>query len=135
MPEQAIKKVYGGNTARGLTAMRNWTGTIKGDHPVLGRRSQEDGRPNKRMVHNYAKYIVVMTVGYLLGDKIKYGSEKDLSQLMERYKRAGMFDADEEIAKDMSVSAEAMSCCICGGRRNPYPKVMSLIPKHLWALR
>ena len=75
----------------------------KGKHDVFFRPDSYDGRPNNKIMHNYAKYIVVMSVGYLLGDRVKYTSDFDISEIMKRYKLAGFSDCDEEIAKDISV--------------------------------
>ena len=75
----------------------------KGKHQVFFRKDQGDGRPNNKIMHNYAKYIVVMSVGYLLGDRVKYTSDLDISAILTRYKKANFSDCDEEIAKDVAI--------------------------------
>ena len=104
VPEALLRKCIRAHI-RGCGRLQELGARYVGRQPILRRRVSDDPtRPNNRLVCNHAKYITDMTTGYLLGAPVKYSSrQSDLTELNQRYKRAGVRDVDPEIAKDMSV--------------------------------
>jgi SPP1 family phage portal protein len=103
--------------------------TYRGEHKILERPDAGSGRPNNKIVANHAKYITDMSVGYLLGDAIKYQSEQDLTELADRYKRAGVASVDPEIAKDMSIFGKAVELDYFSSDEEPIPKPAFIDPR------
>ncbi len=75
-----------------------------GSHDIMYRQKSETLMNNKIMV-NHAKYIVDVSVGYLLGNPVDYQPEKGLNidPLLDHYKRQTMENLDVEIAKECAI--------------------------------
>ena len=75
-----------------------------GSHDIMYRQKSETLMNNKIMV-NHAKYIVDVSVGYLLGNPVDYQPEKglDIDPLLDHYKRQTMENLDVEIAKECAI--------------------------------
>ncbi len=107
----------------------------KGKHGILKREAKGDGRPNVKVVHAFPKYIVTMTTGYLLGDKIKYSSKTlDISGLVKIYQKGRFWESDEEIAKDMGVFGVGYELLYMSDENVPMPKSFVIDPRNAFVV-
>ena len=109
----------------------------KGEHDILNRPAQGEGRPNVRIMYAYPKYIVTMTTGYLLGDKVKYSNDKvaeDVKALTDQYNKSQFFNTDEEIAKDMAVFGRGCELLYMSDDIKPVPKSANIDPRNAFVV-
>ncbi|MDR2656777.1 MAG: phage portal protein, partial [Oscillospiraceae bacterium] len=81
------------------------TAYYEGDSAVT-RRVKPYGAPNNRLAHPFARYIVTMAAGYLIGAPVAYaddGQAEALAALTEAYKAANADAVDEELAEQASL--------------------------------
>lgn len=129
VPEDILRKCIQAHI-RACGRLHSLNARYIGWHPILARHvSTDPTRPNNRLVCNHAKYITDMTTGYLLGEPVKYSSQQsDLTELNQRYKRAGVRNVDPEIAKDMSVYGRAYELLYYSSDKDAVVKVTNLNP-------
>ena len=75
-----------------------------GRQDIMNRRKSETLINNKVMV-NHAKYIVDVSVGYLLGNPVDYQPTDGLNiqPVLDAYKKQTIDNLDVEIAKDVAI--------------------------------
>jgi SPP1 family phage portal protein len=72
-------------------------------------RRKPYGAPNNRLAHPFARYIVTMAAGYLLGSPVRYydggqdGQAVGLSALVDAYRAANADAVDNELAEQASL--------------------------------
>ena len=93
-----------------------------GNHKIHERVQGDKNRPNTKMANAFPKYIVTMTTGYLLGDKVKYSSDRGVNTepLTEVYDKSGFWSSDEEIARDMGVYGKALELLYLNKANPPF---------------
>ena len=76
-----------------------------GKQSILLRKRAEPSAPNTRVVCNHAKYIVDMTVSYLVGNSVAYAAsdDVDISALQQAYIKQDIASLDQELAKSMMI--------------------------------
>ena len=88
-----------------------------GSTDVLHRR-RAPGLPNNRLSHAFARYIVTVTAGYLVGSGIGYrseeGSEEALRQVLDAYRAGDIPSVDIENARNAAIYGKGVEY-ICPG--------------------
>lgn len=81
----------------------------KGDHEILKEEEKEMGKPDNRLVVNFAKYIVDTLNGYFIGNPVKtIHLEADVSDKMKMIaKRNSQNDNNAELSKMCSIYGHA----------------------------
>ena len=82
---------------------------VHNEHAILERNRGD--KPNNRLIHNYARYIVKMASGYLIGSPVSYAAESQkqaLTAVMDEYKRFDASAVDMELARDASKFGRAV---------------------------
>lgn len=81
----------------------------KGDHLILHDEEKENGKPDNRLVVNFAKYIVDTLNGYFIGNPVKtIHPEADVSDKMKMIaKRNSQNDNNAELSKMCSIYGHA----------------------------
>lgn len=80
-----------------------------GHHAILSREKATDGAANNRIVCNHAKYIVDMTLAYLIGTPVTYAAAQghDIEPLKNAYFEQDIASVDADIVKNMSIYGRA----------------------------
>lgn len=94
---------------------------IKNEPPIVD-RIRTTGKANNRLIHNYARYIVKMASGYLIGSPVAYSDEKQQSALeavMEQYRAFDAQAVDMELAKAASKFGRAAEILYADKEANP----------------
>jgi SPP1 family phage portal protein len=100
------------------------------NQPPIATRVRTDGRPNNRLIHNYARYIVKMASGYLIGAPVAYSDEKQtaaLDAVTAQYKAFDASAVDMELAKVASKFGRATE--VLYADRNARPRSASVDPR------
>ena len=81
----------------------------KGDHPILHGDGKEMGKPDNRLVVNFAKYIVDTLNGYFIGNPVKtvHENKKVADKMKEIAKRNSQNDNNAELSKMCSIYGHA----------------------------
>src|SRR5690625_2895999 len=81
----------------------------KGDHKILHEDKKEMGKPDNRLVVNFAKYIVDTLNGYFIGNPVKtIHPDADVSDKMKMIaKRNSQNDNNAELSKMCSIYGHA----------------------------
>lgn len=113
----------------------------RGDHDNL-RRGQPE-QDEVRVAVNYAKYVVDITLGYYLGDPVKYdandthdmegGPEIDLKDLLNCYDNQQIGEVDSRVGKGMGVFGECLELCYASSDADPEPRSAYIDPP-LWGV-
>ncbi len=77
----------------------------EGKNAIL-RRARPEGLPNNRIAHPFARYIVAVATGYMVGNGVTYREEAEseaFSEVMQAYRRGNMASVDAENAKSASI--------------------------------
>lgn len=108
----------------------------RGDHDNL-RRGQPE-QDEVRVAVNYAKYVVDITLGYYLGDPVKYdandthdmesGPEIDLKDLLNCYDNQQISEVDSRVGKGMGVFGECLELCYASSDADPEPRSAYIDP-------
>lgn len=94
--------------------------------PILSRVMTE-GLPNNKLVHNYGRYIVSVSSGYLVGNPISYQSDEKIDHLIDAYQSAKAETVDAELAKDAALFGKGVELCFSDDKA--LPKVATLDPR------
>jgi len=82
-----------------------------GDTEVM-RRSRAVGLPNNKIAHPFARYIVMVAVGYLVGESVGYKTDaaqrKVLDRVLSAYKQADIAAVDIENARNASIFGKSV---------------------------
>lgn len=98
-------------------------------HPIL-QRSRDKGLPNNCLSHGFARYIVTMASGYLLGKPVSYrapGQEQALQQVLDAYAAADVNSQDAELARMASIYGKGVEILYADGQA--CPRVASVSPE------
>jgi len=90
-----------------ISRLRQLGGYYRGGHAVLSRRLSSPDLPNNRLICNFAKYIVDMSAGYLLGVPVEYKSEQAIDRVLDAYYQQTISNVDSELAKQMGIYGAA----------------------------
>ena len=76
----------------------------RGQNAILSRRRAQ-GLPNNRMAHAYARYIVAVTTGYLIGSPVDYEAEdsRTMAEINEIFRRISIASVDAENARNAAI--------------------------------
>ena len=107
----------------------------RGDHDILHR----PGADQVRISVNYAKYVVDIALGYVLGEAVKYDANPrawhrsgapriDLGPLLSCYDRQHIARTDREIGRTMGVKGECMELCYASDEADPRPRSAAIDP-------
>ncbi|MCD8050943.1 MAG: phage portal protein [Clostridiales bacterium] len=109
----------------------------RGDHDNL--RKGQPEQDEVRVAINYAKYVVDITLGYYLGDPVKYdandthdmegGPEIDLSELLNCYDNQQISEVDSRVGKGMGVFGECLELCYASSDPDPEPRSAYIDPR------
>jgi SPP1 family phage portal protein len=80
-------------------------GYYRGDSEIT-RRVRQKGLPNNRIAHPYARYIVSVATGYLIGQPVNYsvdGGEDALQPVTDAYSKCSISSIDAENARHASI--------------------------------
>ncbi|MGI6691170.1 MAG: phage portal protein [Christensenellales bacterium] len=86
--------------------------------PAILARQVTEGMPNNKLVHNYARYIVAVASGYLIGNPVSYEGE-NIDSLLDAYKAARADSVDAELAKDASLYGKGVELCYADEQARP----------------
>lgn len=80
-----------------------------GKHPILYEKEKELGKPDNRLVVNFAKYIVDMLNGYFIGIPVKtiHENKEVAAKMKEIAKRNSQNDNNAELSKMCSIYGHA----------------------------
>ena len=94
------------------------------------KRIRPNGAPNNKIAHGFARYIVTMSSGYMLGKPVSYTDENQkaaLDSLLDAYKLAKIDSVDAELAKDAAVYGRAVELLFSD--ENARPKSSAINPE------
>ena len=102
---------------------------IYASKPAITERRVLEGMPNNKLVHNYARYIVAVASGYLVGNPVTYQAEEGvpIDPLLEAYAAARVDSVDAELAKDASLYGKAVELAYADEQARP--QVAALDPR------
>jgi len=88
----------------GLERLKKLRRYYAGRNDILSRRRAE-GLPNNRMAHAFARYIVAVTTGYLIGCPVDYeaGDSATLREIAEILRRGSVASVDAENARNAAI--------------------------------
>ena len=95
--------------------------------PSITERTVPAGFPNNRLVHNYGRYIVSVSSGYLVGNPVAYQSEEDIAPLIDAYIKARVESVDAELAKDAALFGKGVELCYAD--ESAQPRTAALDPR------
>src|SRR5690606_10083353 len=81
----------------------------KGNHPILHEKAKDYGKPDNRLVVNFAKYIVDTLNGYFIGIPVKtiHPNEEVAEKMRRIAKRNNQNDNNAELSKMCSIYGHA----------------------------
>lgn len=88
-------------------------------NPPIKARSTIKGMPNNKLVHNYGRYIVAVSSGYLVGNPVTYQSEDNIDDLASAYQAADVESVDAELAKDAALYGKGVELCFADEDARP----------------
>ena len=100
-----------------------------GDTDVI-RRVRGPGLPNNRVSHPFARYIVMVSVGYLVGESVGYKTDKKqratLDRVLHAYREADIPAVDIENARNAAIFGKSVELVtLPEGGDLPVPYVLS----------
>lgn len=104
-----------------------------GRHPILRAKGAED---EVRVAVNYAKYVVDTTLGYYLGDGVRYnvnreanrGGRVDISPLERAYHTQHIGEVDQDLGRGMGIWGESLELCYASDEDDPQPRSAAIAP-------
>ncbi len=103
-------------------------------HPILS-RSREKGLPNNCLTHGFARYIVTMAGGYLLGKPVSYrcpGQEEAMHPILHHYETMDVNSIDAELARMASIYGRGVELCYADPLARPCSA--SINPEHAFVV-
>ncbi len=94
--------------------------------PKIMNRVVTTGMPNNKLVHNYGRYIVAVSSGYLVGNPVNYRGER-IDDILEAYAAARVDSVDAELAKDAALFGKGVELCYANEKAEP--SVATLDPR------
>ena len=102
---------------------------------ILGRK-RGAGLPNNRLAHGFARYIVTLSGGYLIGKPVAYtaknGQEEALENVLRAYRRADAGSVDAELAKSAGIFGRGVELCFAD--REARPRLACLDPENAFVV-
>lgn len=92
---------------------------------AITHRQRSKGVPNNKLSHAYARYIVTIASGYLVGKPITYSvpEESHLDEQLEAFKKvckdADLQSVDAELAAKASIYGKGVNICYADGESRP----------------
>ena len=77
-----------------------------GGNSAIVRRSRAPGLPNNRIAHPFARYIVAVSTGYLVGNPVTYSCAEDseaLAAITDVFRRGSIASVDAENARNAAI--------------------------------
>lgn len=105
-----------------------------GRHPILRGKPEPD---EVRVAVNYAKYVVDTTLGYYLGEGVKYsanargnssGKAVEIAPLERAYHTQHISEVDQEIGRSLGIWGECLELCYASSDWNPQPRSAKIDP-------
>ena len=122
--------------AEGEERRRKLKAYYLGKNAVLS-RTRPAGLPNNRTAHAFARYIVTVTGGYLIGSGISYKAPEEdkaaLSALMELYREGDIPSVDVENARNAAIFGKGVEL-ICLPEDGFLPRVYALSPENAFVV-
>lgn len=87
--------------------------------PGITQRRVTEGMPNNKLIHNYGRYIVAVSSGYLVGNPVSYQSDADIVPLLDAYEKARVDSVDAELAKDAALFGKGVELCFADTQAQP----------------
>lgn len=103
-------------------------------HPIL-QRNREKGLPNNCLSHGFARYIVAMAGGYLLGKPVSYQAPEQaeaMEGLNRAYERSNVISVDAELARMASIYGRGVE--ILYADENACPKTAAVSPENAFVV-
>ena len=108
--------------------MRLWD-AYRNKRSIL-QRKREDGLPNNRLAHGFARYIATVTSSYLLGKPVDYqaanGNETALDAVLEAYKHSDVQSVDAELARNAAIFGKGVEIILAD--EDSQPRTASMWP-------
>lgn len=90
---------------------------------VIQNRERDNGQPNNRLAHGFARYIATVTSGYLLGKPVDYqaqeGQEAALEAVMDAYRNTDTQSVDAELARHAAIFGKGIEYITSDEKSNP----------------
>lgn len=103
-------------------------------HPIR-QRNREKGLPNNCLSHGFARYIVTMAGGYLLGKPVSYQApdqQEALLPLTRAYERTDVGSVDAELARNASIFGRGVEVLFADEKARPRTAAVS--PEHAFVV-
>ena len=95
---------------------------------AVTRRVRSPGLPNNRIAHPFARYIVAVTTGYLIGKPVAYSmdaSNATLDAILEAYFRDSISSVDAENARNAAIYGRGVEYVHADGSGRPHVVALS----------
>lgn len=120
---------------RDLPRLERLRRSYENDRDIL-RRTRLSHLPNNRIAHGYAKYIVTMSAGYMIGKPVSYaapkGMEKALQAVTDEYARTDIDSVDIELARHAAIYGRAVM--IVYADENAAPRTATVRPENAFVV-
>ncbi len=101
-----------------------------GRHDILRTRWEPE---EVRVAVNYAKYVVDTTLGYYLGQPVKYDPNPDCGDIrpfVDCCSVRQMAGIDQELGKTMGIMGDCLELCYASDERDPRPRSAAIDPRN-----
>ncbi|MBR4236385.1 MAG: phage portal protein [Clostridia bacterium] len=107
-----------------------------GETDIVKRR-RAPGLPNNRISHAFARYIVTVSVGYLVGESVGYKTDTDqkaaLDEVLAAYRECDAAAVDTENARNAAIYGRGIEF-ICVPERGGLPGAYALSPENAFVV-
>ena len=97
-------------------------------HSAIAGRTRGHGLPNNRIAHPFARYIVAVTTGYLIGRPAAYRAEGEstaLDAILDVYRRGSVAAVDAENARNAAIYGRGVEYVHTDGEGLPHAVALS----------
>lgn len=104
------------------------------DSPIL-KRERAVGLPNNRVAHAFARYIVTVTTGYLIGEPVSYRTATDsptLTAITDAFRRSSVASADVENARNAAIYGRGVE--YISSDAQAIPRAFALSPENAFVV-
>lgn len=105
MPSEIMLKSVLREHLADVPRLTNLAAYYRGESAIT-KRQREKGLPNNRIAHPYARYIVSVATGYLIGQPVNYAAdtqEAELQPITDAYSKCAISSIDAENARHASI--------------------------------
>lgn len=102
---------------------------------AINSRARDHGLPNNKIAHPYARYIVAVSSGYLVGQPVAYSmpNESDvLNLIVDSYRRISASSIDTENARNAAIYGKGVEYIYLDASANP--RAAALSPEHAFVV-